>query len=76
MGRSGLNASLVLENKEHLSNLPLIGRFDLSRLCKGHASSAGVCQVSLFGAGEEKSLLHTCTWGGDRGRKEEAENLT
>lgn len=63
-GRSGLNG-------EQRANLPLIGRFDLPQLYKGHAPPAGFVRF-LVVVGEEKSLLHI--WGG--GEKEEAEKLT
>lgn len=62
-----------MESKEPLSNLPLIGGFDLPRLYKGHAPPAGIIRF-LVVVGEEKSLLHI--WGGGGHEKGEAEKLT
>lgn len=62
-----------MENKEHLSNLPLIGGFDLPRLYKGHAPPAGFVRF-LVVVGEKKSLLRD-GGGGQKGRGGEA-NLT
>lgn len=81
MGWGVLNASVVLEDREHhdLSNLPLVWR---------DSTSLGSTKVRrhlldiyrfLCGGGareREEALLHTCTGRGPQGEKEEAENLT
>lgn len=68
-GWERINTSVVQEDKEHLSNLPLIGRFELPRLYKGHAPPAGFVRVFLWWV---RSLY--CTMG--RGGEEAAQNLT